>query len=187
MPCVGNDIVEGAWLVRYDLLFVANLSSSQCKVGLDHVVCEVFTIQGYVRIVETTNFANVIHSTWTWDVTCDKISCTMWCRVQPDVICEHLNWELALCCDLAFGWYEVVCELTCDVRSCATSIDQLIHMDSLLDKTWGRVRSRIELVKCETGWTRREVECEVEHLVKFHCLNLVENCYTCQPCKLACI
>ena len=109
------------------------------------------------------------------DVVCDMMSCATWCHVRHHVVCEHLNWELTLCCDQAFGWYEVICELACDTRSCATlgrrgcvqPLDQLILMESSLDKTWCWVRAWSELVRCEISSTWRKVECEVEHLVNF--------------------
>ena len=37
-----------------------------------------------------------------------------------------------------------------------------------------RVHTRSELKRCEIGGTRHDVEYEVEHLVKFHHLDLVD-------------
>ena len=76
MPSAKNDTVESAWLVRYDLLFIGHLSSRQCRFRLDHVVCEVFTIQGRVRNVENNQFCDcVIFDMDKRNVVCDVMSC----------------------------------------------------------------------------------------------------------------
>ena len=48
------------------------------------------------------------------------------CRVRRDVMCDlttcaiDVDWEFNVSYGLAFGWHEVMCDLTCKRRSCAT-------------------------------------------------------------------
>lgn len=59
-------------------------------------------------------------------------------------------------------------EVMCDLEKPINSYGQLIGQELC------RVRKRSELERCEIGRTRHEVECKVEHLVKFHRLDLID-------------
>ena len=59
-------------------------------------------------------------------------------------------------------------EVMCDLERPINSYVQLIGQELC------RVRTRSEHERCEIGRTRHEAECEVEHLVKFHRLDLID-------------
>ena len=101
---MGNDTVEGAWLVGYNLSFVGNFSSGQCKIGLNHVVCEVFTIQGQVRIVKNSQFCDCV----TFDMDKRNVAC-------------NKMWDVILCANILIGnsLYGAI-SLLVGMRSCAT-------------------------------------------------------------------